>query len=158
MKTFKTSFGTAFVGFNSWTEIEAYASKHDLDIVSFTQRPGQRGYDFHGTEYEPFDTREMMGGISDHWTAYYSVNDFWEGVEYTLKDMRESDDFTEEEINNWLKAQQENREKIAAMSEEQFAVVYETDYCEILEKKCITFLDDKNGTLYEIGCHKVDED
>ena len=140
----------AVIGFDTYEEAEAYAEEHDMSIESFFQKDGwslwaRDGYPLHAFQLHASD-------FSDDYRQYNwcDAERFMEEAMEELAELKEYDDWTEEQVEDYLEKARKVRDEISKLKEGQFACVYDNYVFAVYECETMQYYHD--GTTYAIGC------
>lgn len=140
----------ATIGFETFEEAEEYAKENDMTVCSFYKKDGwslwaRDGYPLHAFQLHASD-------FSDDWRHYEfgAADRFWEETLQEVDELKEYDDWTDEQVEEYLEAAKKVRDKIAALNPGEFACVYDNYVFAVYDQETMQYHHD--GTTYAIGC------
>ncbi len=140
----------AVIGFDTYEEAEAYAEEHDMSIESFFQKDGWSLWARDGYPMQAFQLH--ASDFSDDWRHYEfgAADRFWEETLQEVDELKEYDDWTDEQVEEYLEAAKKVRDKIEALNPGEFACVYDNYVFAVYDQETMQYHHD--GTTYAIGC------
>lgn len=140
----------ATIGFETFEEAEEYAKENDMTVRSFYKKDGWSLWTRDGFPLKAFQLQ--ASDFSDDYRQYNwcDAERFWEEAQEEAVELKEFDDWSDEQIEDYLEKAREVCKEIAKLKEGQFACVYDNNIYAVYDLETMNYSHD--GTTYAIGC------